>query len=82
MENGKIVLITGGQRSGKSRFAESYVLANSKNPVYLATAEISDQEMVLRVEKHRKEEATIGIRLSLHFILMLISRIRPCCLIV
>ena len=54
MENGKIVLITGGQRSGKSRFAESYVLANSKNPVYLATAEISDQEMVLIVEKHRK----------------------------
>ena len=33
----KIILITGGQRSGKSEYAERLALSLSDNPVYLAT---------------------------------------------
>ncbi len=40
----KIVLITGGQRSGKSQYAERLALSLSDKPVYLATAHIWDEE--------------------------------------
>lgn len=49
----KITLVLGGIRSGKSVFAENFVLASNKEPVYLATAEIFDDEMRNRVQKHR-----------------------------
>lgn len=49
----KIILITGGQRSGKSRYAESLAMRLSPTPVYLATAHIWDEEFRLRVAKHR-----------------------------
>ena len=41
----KIILITGGQRSGKSTKAEELALSLSNNPVYLATAHIWDDEL-------------------------------------
>ena len=47
-------MVTGGQRSGKSKFAESLALDLSDNPVYLATARIYDSEMEQRVEIHKK----------------------------
>lgn len=50
----KIILITGGERSGKSRFAEQLALRLSDHPVYLATARIWDEEFSVRVERHRK----------------------------
>lgn len=49
-----ITLIIGGTRSGKSSFAERYCLKRSKNPAYIATAEIYDSEMKNRVEKHQE----------------------------
>lgn len=49
----KIILITGGARSGKSRYAEELALSLSKNPVYLATARIWDDEFHERVKKHQ-----------------------------
>ena len=49
-----IVLITGGQRSGKSQYAEHLVLSLSKNPVYMATAHIWDEEFRVRVRKHQE----------------------------
>ena len=54
----KIILITGGQRSGKSTKAEELALSLSDNPVYLATAHIWDDEFRKRVQKHqeRREE--------------------------
>ncbi|EKO1912948.1 bifunctional adenosylcobinamide kinase/adenosylcobinamide-phosphate guanylyltransferase [Clostridium botulinum] len=52
-EKNKIVLITGGVRSGKSEFAES-LLQNEKRVLYIATAKITDKEMEHRVEKHKK----------------------------
>ena len=53
---GKITLITGGVRSGKSRFALE--LARSAPPLkkaFLATAQPFDEEMHDRILKHRKE---------------------------
>ena len=40
----RIILITGGQRSGKSTKAEELALSLSDNPVYVATAHIWDEE--------------------------------------
>ena len=50
----KIILITGGQRSGKSSKAEELALSLSENPVYLATAHIWDEEFKERVRKHQE----------------------------
>ena len=50
----KIILITGGQRSGKSTKAEELALKLSKHPVYLATAHIWDEEFRIRVQKHQE----------------------------
>jgi len=50
----KIILITGGQRSGKSTKAEELALSLAERPVYLATAHIWDDEFALRVKKHQE----------------------------
>ena len=50
----RIILITGGQRSGKSTKAEELALSLSTNPVYLATAHIWDDEFRERVKKHQE----------------------------
>lgn len=49
-------LITGGARSGKSRYAESLALAHPGPVCYLATAELRgcDAEFAARVEHHRR----------------------------
>ena len=49
----KIVLVTGGARSGKSEFAEKYVLHYGAKCAYIATAEILDEEMAERVRLHK-----------------------------
>lgn len=57
----RVILVTGGCRSGKSGFAERLALGFSKNPVYLATARIWDEEFrqrVLRHQRNRGEEWT------------------------
>ena len=50
----KIIMITGGQRSGKSRHAEELALRLSPHPVYLATAHLWDDEFRERVRKHQQ----------------------------
>jgi len=50
----KIILITGGQRSGKSVYAEKLALSLSENPVYLATAHVWDEEFRERVLRHQE----------------------------
>lgn len=50
----KIILIIGGQRSGKSRQAEDLALSLSDHPVYVATAHIWDEEFCERVRKHQE----------------------------
>ncbi len=49
-----IILITGGQRSGKSTFAEQLALSLTDHPVYLATARIWDEEFRQRVLRHQE----------------------------
>ncbi len=48
-----IHLITGGERSGKSSFAERTALSLSAHPVYIATARVSDEEFRQRVIRHQ-----------------------------
>lgn len=50
----KIILITGGQRSGKSQYAERLALSLSQHPVYVATAHVWDDEFRQRVMKHQE----------------------------
>lgn len=48
-----IHLITGGERSGKSTYAEAEALRLSPQPVYIATARIWDEEFAERVRRHQ-----------------------------
>ena len=50
----KVILITGGARSGKSRYAEEMALSLSDHPVYVATAHVWDEEFRERVKKHQE----------------------------
>ena len=50
----RIILITGGQRSGKSSKAEELALSLSENPVYMATAHVWDKEFRERVRRHQE----------------------------
>lgn len=54
----RIILITGGQRSGKSTYAEQRALSLSPNPVYMATAHIWDDEFAQRVQRHQERRGT------------------------
>ena len=50
----RIILITGGQRSGKSSKAEQLALDMSTSPVYMATAHVWDEEFRQRVVRHQQ----------------------------
>lgn len=55
MERKYIVLVTGGQRSGKSGYAQHLALSVTPNPVYLATSRIWDEEFRQRVIRHQTD---------------------------
>lgn len=50
----RIVLITGGARSGKSSYAERMALQLAPNPIYMATAHVWDEEFRQRVVRHQQ----------------------------
>ncbi len=50
----KIILITGGQRSGKSSYAEKLAHRLTDKPVYIATAKVWDEEFRQRVLRHQQ----------------------------
>ncbi|NLL20442.1 MAG: bifunctional adenosylcobinamide kinase/adenosylcobinamide-phosphate guanylyltransferase [Firmicutes bacterium] len=70
---GKLILVTGGARSGKSTFAENYAREASKRVVYIATAAGDDEEMRRRIAAHRqrrpKHFITIEERYYPHLVL-------------
>jgi len=49
----KVILITGGERSGKSAHAERLALSMSDRPVYMATARVWDDDFRERVRQHQ-----------------------------
>lgn len=50
-----IYLITGGARSGKTRYAQQLALSLSETPVYVATAKIWDEDFKKRVQRHQAD---------------------------
>ena len=50
----RIVLVLGGVRSGKSRYAQEFA-ARGKRVAFLATAEACDDEMRDRIARHRAD---------------------------
>ncbi len=56
MANAGVLLVTGGGRSGKSRYALSRAEGFQRRG-FVATAEAFDDEMRLRIAKHREERA-------------------------
>ncbi len=60
----KITLVTGGQRSGKSTYAEDLARGACPKPIYMATSRIWDDEHRKRIELHkerRREQSWINI---------------------
>jgi adenosylcobinamide kinase/adenosylcobinamide-phosphate guanylyltransferase len=49
------LLVLGGARSGKSRFAQGVAEANDGQKVYVATAQGLDDEMDARIARHRAD---------------------------
>lgn len=51
---GRLILVTGGARSGKSSYAEELAGGFGDNVLYIATSIPFDEEMKERVKKHRE----------------------------
>lgn len=54
MKETYIHLITGGERSGKSSYAERIALQLCPTPTYLATARVWDEEFAQRIRLHQE----------------------------
>lgn len=53
----RIILVTGGSRSGKSDYAQRYAELLAGKKAYLATCPVIDEEMAARVKKHQEARA-------------------------
>lgn len=53
-----LVLVGGGARSGKSRWALDRARKHGGRLVFIATAEALDEEMAVRIAKHRAERGS------------------------
>jgi adenosylcobinamide kinase / adenosylcobinamide-phosphate guanylyltransferase len=60
----KITLILGGARSGKSSYAQNQAEESGKSVTFLATAQALDDEMSIRIQKHRAERPTSWVTLE------------------
>lgn len=62
----KVVLVTGGQRSGKSTYAEKLALqlSGTSQAVYMATAKIWDEEFAHRVQIHKERRGPQWINIE------------------
>ena len=54
-ETGGLIYVTGGARSGKSRFAEELASREGGQVTYLVTAQAFDAEMTERIGRHRAD---------------------------
>jgi len=56
---GRLILILGGARSGKSKYAQDIAQQIGRDSVlFVATARAGDEEMKARIEKHRQERSS------------------------
>ncbi len=56
----RTILVTGGCRSGKSRYAMELAQTLGERGLYIATAAASDAEMEERISRHRQERERWG----------------------
>ncbi|NDJ24895.1 bifunctional adenosylcobinamide kinase/adenosylcobinamide-phosphate guanylyltransferase [Nostoc sp. B(2019)] len=63
---GKVILVTGPARSGKSEWAETLAIQSGKAVVYVATANDNpdDQEWHIRIQKHQNRRPQDWVTLS------------------
>lgn len=52
---GRLILLLGGARSGKSRYAETWAREHGRAVLFVATAQAFDDEMRERIARHRQE---------------------------
>ncbi|MBI9062458.1 MAG: bifunctional adenosylcobinamide kinase/adenosylcobinamide-phosphate guanylyltransferase [Marinilabiliaceae bacterium] len=60
----RIIYITGGQRSGKSSYAQNLALKLSDHPTYLATSRIWDEEHHDRIKRHQADRGPQWINIE------------------
>ena len=73
----KTILVGGGCRSGKSRFAMEMALSLAENPYYIATAQAHDDEMGKRIQKHQDDRSTRFITIEEHLDLVAVMAAMP-----
>lgn len=56
----RVILVTGGCRSGKSAFAEQLALSCPGKRRYIATCHVFDEEMAERVRRHKERRKADG----------------------
>lgn len=63
---GRIILVTGPAKSGKSEWAETLALRSDKSIFYVATAKLdrTDSEWLLRIEQHRDRRPSQWVTLE------------------
>ncbi|MEC0136530.1 bifunctional adenosylcobinamide kinase/adenosylcobinamide-phosphate guanylyltransferase [Paenibacillus macerans] len=54
------VMVTGGARSGKSSFAERWIMNHAEAALYIATGQAFDEEMTERIALHRQQRVQSG----------------------
>jgi adenosylcobinamide kinase/adenosylcobinamide-phosphate guanylyltransferase len=60
------ILVIGGARSGKSRYAQGHVEAHPGRLAFIATAERGDDEMVSRITRHQADRGPRWITHEAH----------------
>ncbi|MGL4995837.1 MAG: bifunctional adenosylcobinamide kinase/adenosylcobinamide-phosphate guanylyltransferase [Deefgea sp.] len=60
----KLIVVTGAQKSGKSRYAEQRALALSDRPAYLATSRIWDDDFAERIATHQAQRDSCWVNLE------------------
>lgn len=57
---GKIILVTGGSRSGKSAYAQQMAEASAEKKLFVATCPVLDEELRTRIDRHRANRVGRG----------------------
>ncbi len=58
MKQAELVLVLGGARAGKSAYAEQVIASYGQRVLYVATAEVKDDEMRARIQAHQASRST------------------------